>query len=247
MTWQIVLAIIGVVICSLLLGEGFFRFRVSYFFSNLSDEGRSAEEEWRTHVVNDYIGLLAVASGEDVDEMAATVDKHNKDTTYNLHITPTVFDETVITFYYYDGILTTRFNWSRGTVDCNVTCVGENMYCKRKKFRFKNAALPYGCMKKWLEDVVDNMAGGFSEEDVLQLLAISKKFIGTEDTEEDKVNRFETMLDFAALMTEKKRTKDKPLRRVYGQVLKMLMRFQGQEFIDYVQSQNKQDGVNQKD
>lgn len=243
MTWQIVLAIIGVIICSLLLGEGFYRFRVSYFFSNLSDEGRSAEEEWRTHVVNDYIGLLAVASGEDVDEMAATADKPNKDTPYNIHITPTVFDETIVTLYYYDGILTARFNWSRNVIYCDVTCVGGTSYRKKKKFRFKNAALPYGCMRKWLEDAADNMAGGFNEEDILQLLAISKKFIGTDDTEEDKVNRFETVLDFAALMTEKKRLKDKQLRRIYGQVLKMLMRFQGQEFIDYV----KKEGVSQKD
>ena len=247
MTWQIGLAIIGVIICSLLLGEGFYRFRVSYFFSNLSDEGRSAEEERRTHVVNDFIGVLAVASGEDVDEMAATIDKPSKDATYSLHVTPTVFDETIITFYYYDGILTARFNWQRNRVYCNVTTVGATTYMKRKTFRFKNAALPYRHMKKWLEDAADNMAGGFNEEDVIQLLALSKKFIGTEDTEDDRINRFEAMLDFSSLMTEKKRLKDKPLRKVYGQTLKMLMRFQGNEFVDYIKELKKEEGVSQKD
>ena len=67
-------------------------------------------------------------------------------------------------------------------------------------------------------------------------------------TEEEKKVRFNTMLDFAVIMSKNKMLRNKSMRKVYGQVMKMLMIYQGEEFIKYVKELSGiKEGVSQKD
>ena len=254
MIWQTILAVIGVIGCALIIAEGFYRYRVNTFFTNLSDEGRDAEEQWRSHIVNDYITLLAYVSGESADVLAKSLEEKpsgedDVGSNCSLNITPTVWDESIVTFYYYDGILTARFDWRRGKIHLKVSIINDNeKYKRRKSFAVSNQALPYDDMLKWIEPAVEDMAGGFGEEELLAILTLSKKFIGAQETEEEKKVRFNTMLDFAVIMSKNKMLRNKSMRKVYGQVIKMLMIYQGEEFIKYVKELSGiKEGVSQKD